>query len=230
MENKNPFKEGTTSWQDYEVMKDLQWHCTRHELKSAQAKTWQIWRQQGLDLAKDEKDNFYKSMFCKHCQTKTVHRKLNSLSIAEDTSIRANMPAKLAEKIKKHYKNMEAFLLRELPSKELEIDHKFPQIRWAGDEPENSPEMNVAEIEKRFILLNRSNNLLKSRACEKCVETKKRGCFPGLKFWYQGTENWDSNISENDEKGCVGCFWYNPNEWRSELQKLIDENKNSQKI
>ena len=40
----NPFKVNTTSFNDYEVMKDLQAHCTRCELKSGQAKTWQTWR------------------------------------------------------------------------------------------------------------------------------------------------------------------------------------------
>ena len=41
--NMNPFKENTTSHNDWEVLKDLQWHCTKCELKSGQAKTWQIW-------------------------------------------------------------------------------------------------------------------------------------------------------------------------------------------
>ena len=40
----NPFKPNTTSYNDFEVMKDLQAHCTRCELKSSQAKTWQTWR------------------------------------------------------------------------------------------------------------------------------------------------------------------------------------------
>ena len=56
----NPFKENTTSYNDWEVLKDLEWHCTKCELKSGQAKTWQVWRQSGIQLAKDEKDNFCK--------------------------------------------------------------------------------------------------------------------------------------------------------------------------
>ncbi len=48
----NPFKnEKTTSYQDWEVLKDLKWHCTKCELKSAQAKTWQVWRQNGIQIA-----------------------------------------------------------------------------------------------------------------------------------------------------------------------------------
>jgi len=40
----NPFKVNTTSYNDWEVLKDLQWHCTKCELQSGQAKTWQTWR------------------------------------------------------------------------------------------------------------------------------------------------------------------------------------------
>ncbi|MBC7795370.1 MAG: hypothetical protein H7Z37_00695, partial [Pyrinomonadaceae bacterium] len=40
----NPFKPNTTSYHDYEILKDLQWHCIKCELKSGQAKTWQTWR------------------------------------------------------------------------------------------------------------------------------------------------------------------------------------------
>ena len=83
----NPFKENTTSYNDWEVLKDLEWHCTKCELKSGQAKTWQVWRQSGIQLAKDEKDNFYKMQFCKTCDMKTVHRKLESLKILDDTKI-----------------------------------------------------------------------------------------------------------------------------------------------
>lgn len=44
----NPFKSNTTSFYDWEVLKDLKWHCTKCELKSGQAKTWQVWRQNGI--------------------------------------------------------------------------------------------------------------------------------------------------------------------------------------
>lgn len=218
----NPFKVDSISFIDYETMKDLKWHCTKHELKSGQAKTWQTWRQMGLDLAKDEKGHFYKNIECTHCKAKTVHRKLNSLEISEDTTIRANMPEALAKTIKTYYKNVDALFLREFPSKELEIDHRFPQVRWGEDELENKPDMPTSEIEARFMLLTRSNNLLKSRSCEACEKTGKRGSMAGLKYWYEGGEDWDKNIAVSDPKGCEGCYWYNPQKWRESLQKLIN--------
>ena len=64
MTNKNPFKERTTSYEDFNTMSDLKWHCTKCKLKSGQAKTWQIWRQSGIQLDTDEKGNFYKTIFC----------------------------------------------------------------------------------------------------------------------------------------------------------------------
>ncbi len=46
MKNTNPFKENSTSYQDFKTMSDLKWHCSKCELKSGQAKTWQVWRQE----------------------------------------------------------------------------------------------------------------------------------------------------------------------------------------
>ena len=220
----NPFKVGSTSYHDFEVMSDLEWHCTKCELKSGQAKTWQVWRQSGISLAKDDKGNFYKKIYCSECDNKTVHRKLLTLKISEDTKSRAGLPSNLAKKVKNIYKNEEAMLLRELPTRELEVDHRFPQIRWNSDEEKNDISMSEQEIRQKFILLNRSNNLLESRYCEKCVATGIRGNFPGIYYWYKGEKEWDSTISSHDEKGCVGCFWYDPYTWREELNKMLDNN------
>ena len=217
----NPFKPNTTSYYDWEVLKDLKWHCTKCELKSGQAKTWQLWRQNGIELDKDEKGNFYKKIYCEICQNKTVHRKLKSLKISQDTKSRSGIPQKLAKRVKKVYSNQEAMLLREMPPRELEVDHKFPQVRWCKDESENKVDMSEVEIKEKFILLTRSNNLLKSRYCERCVKTGKRGHFPGIYFWYEGNENWQGT-SKCDESGCIGCFWYDPYQWREELNKLVN--------
>jgi len=218
----NPFKENTTSYNDWEILKDLEWHCTKCELKSGQAKTWQVWRQRGIQLAKDDKDNFYKTQFCKTCDMKTVHRKLKCLEILDETKVRTGIPVSLARKIKKLYKNEEAFFLREFPAKELEIDHKFPQVRWEGDEEDNKVSMSNEEIKSKFILLTRSNNLLKSRQCERCEKTGNRGNFPGIYFWYLGNETWQGT-SKSDEKGCIGCFWYDPYKWREELNRIVNK-------
>jgi len=217
----NPFKPGTTSYRDFAILSDLKWHCTKCELKSGQAKTWQVWRQQGIQLDTDEKGHFYKIMFCEKCQNKTVHRKLKSLIISEDTNIRSGLPQNLAKKIKEVLHFEEAVFLRKMMPKELEIDHKFPQVRWNKNEAENRRDMSEKEIKQKFILLTRSNNLLKSRFCERCFKTGRRGNFPGIYFWFRGNQNWDKNIDKNDCRGCIGCFWNDPCCWREEINKSL---------
>ena len=50
----NPFKKGSTQYKDFETMSDCEWHCTKCELLSGQAKTWQVWRQEkGIQLDQD---------------------------------------------------------------------------------------------------------------------------------------------------------------------------------
>ena len=217
----NPFKINTTSYNDYEVMKDLQAHCTRCELKSSQAKTWQTWRDaHGIQFAETSpgSNRYDIRKTCANCNSTTVHRQLATLELSINTSARAGISAKLATRIKVLLKYEEAFWLRQMAGNLLEVDHKFPQIRWNVDE-ENNENLTDEEIITKFILLTRSNNLLKSRNCERCVKTNKRGNFPGIYFWYEGDENW--RTEPHDEKGCVGCFWYDPYKWREELNKIV---------
>ena len=221
---RNPFKKDSTQYIDFETMSDLKWHCTKCELKSGQAKTWQVWRQEkGIQLDKDENGNYYKKIFCKKCNQNTIHRKLKSLEILDNTKSRINISKNILKKIKEIYNNEEAVFLRKLSYNELEVDHKFPQIRWKNNEEDFSKYSNE-QLKDKFILLSRSNNLLKSRYCEKCFKTGKRGSFPGIEYWYEGNENW-GNFDKYDCKGCVGCFWNNPYKWRERLKELLEKNK-----
>ena len=219
----NPFNQNTNSYHDYEVMKDLQTHCTRCELKSSQAKTWQTWRDAyGIQFAETSPGSgrYDIRKNCANCNATTVHRQLATLERNINTSARSGISAKLATKIKVLLKYEEAFWLRQLAGNLLEVDHKFPQIRWNVDEEDNENSTDE-EVIAKFILLTRSNNLLKSRNCERCVKTNKRGNFPGIYFWYEGNENWTAD--PHDEKGCVGCFWYDPYKWREELNKIVTD-------
>lgn len=217
----NLFKEKTTSYEDFNTMSDLKWHCSKCELKSGQAKTWQIWRQMGIQLDTDLKGNFYKTIFCEKCKNRTVHRKLKSLEISKDTKIRSGLSQKLAKKIKEVLKFEEALFLRKMLPRELEVDHKFPQVKWDKNEDENNSNMEEKEIKEKFMLLTRSNNLLKSRYCERCHKTGERGSFPGVYYWFKGEKYWDTKIDKHDKKGCEGCFWNDPYKWREELNKVI---------
>jgi len=124
-----------------------------------------------------------------------------------------------------HYPTMGGPLraLIDILPRQLEIDHRFPQVRWRQDEESHDTNMSETDIRSRFILLNRSHNLLKSRYCERCANTGRRGQFPGIEYWHEGDSNWDSSIDSHDEKGCEGCFWYDPYEWREELNNLVKQ-------
>jgi hypothetical protein len=41
-----------------------------------------------------------------------------------------------------------------------------------------------------------------------------------MEYWYRGTKEWDKDINKNDRKGCIGCFWYDPYEWRKSFKKI----------
>lgn len=213
---KIPFKEGTKIYQTFVILSDLKWHCARHELPGTQpAKAIQIIGQNGFKIEK-------KTVSCGQCKEKTVHRRMISFKRGRIFT-RSKLSEKLKKRVKEYYKNVETITLRsDLP---LEVDHRFPQVRWGGKEAENPDNMSNTEIQKRFMLLTRSNNLWKSRFCERCFKTGIRGIFPGIGFFYKGNERWEKKISPFDERGCEGCFWYNPDKWRKALNLIIGKYK-----
>ena len=77
----------------------------------------------------------------------------------------------------------------------------------------------------RFQLLTRQHNLWKSRYCERCAETGTRGIFIGIEFFYEGGPTWPRDIPDDDEQGCYGCFWYNPQKWRQSLNELVAQHQ-----
>jgi hypothetical protein len=100
--------------------------------------------------------------------------------------------------------------------------------RWGEVEESHNPEMTDDEIKAKFQLLKKdstgNHNLLKSRSCERCIETRKRGTPFGIRFWYEGDENWSQDIPQTGkdaEQGCVGCGWYDFETWRTELNKKL---------
>jgi hypothetical protein len=65
--------------------------------------------------------------------------------------------------------------------------------------------------------------------------TDTNNCNPssGIKYYYQGGEEWDKTIptiGKEAEQGCVGCGWYDFEAWRNALnQKLIEFVQNQEK-
>lgn len=213
---KTPFNEGTKLEKIFTILSDGEWHCGKHELPGTQpAKAIQIIRQHGFNIEN-------KTMYCNVCKDKTVHRRLTSLEPVKDSFVRLKLSNKLRQRILKLYNNTEAITMREMPPNLLEVDHRFPQVRWSKDEVYNE-NMTDEEIKKKFQLLTREHNLWKSRFCEKCKETNERGTFIGIDYFATGEKFWDKSLSPNNELGCKGCFWYNPDIWRISLNKKIKD-------
>lgn len=213
----NPFKEGSNQYKDFETMSDLKWHCSKCELLSGQAKTWQVWRQEkGIQLDQDETGNWYKNIYCEKCGIKTIHRKLKSTEIVtENLKARTGIPAHIAKRAKELFNCVDEYSMRTEAAGQLEIDHRTPQVRWTKNEEDNT-NLTDEQIKEKFMLLSRPNNLLKSRICEECVKTNKRGKgYKEIEFWYKGTEEYDDSI------GCEGCFWYSPSKWRMAVNKTL---------
>jgi hypothetical protein len=83
--------------------------------------------------------------------------------------------------------------------------------------------MSEHELHRRFQLLTREHNLWKSRYCEHCNETGERGTYIGIAFFSIGGPRWDPSTPPDDERGCVGCFWYDPECWRQKLNETLTQ-------
>jgi hypothetical protein len=60
---------------------------------------------------------------------------------------------------------------------------------------------------------------------EQCKPTGERGTFIGIDYFYKGGEIWEQSIPDDDERGCVGCFWYDPETWRTSLNAELKKKK-----
>jgi hypothetical protein len=215
--DKNPYPRDTQKWRIFEVLKDLKWHCSEHELPGSQpAKAIQMMRQDGFEFEKVGA-NWEKRMFCKVCNRKTPFRRLKSLTKTQRNISRINMSNKLRRRIIEFYGGKDEILGYKPTGRSIEIDHRVPQIRWKKSEEFYSDNISNEEIKKKFILLTREHNLLKSRFCEKCVRTGKRQPLFGIKFFFEGDEDF------NNKLGCIGCGWNNPAKWKEELNKLAQK-------
>ena len=153
-----------------------------------------------------------------------MHRRLISIEPTNTSFVRFPIPETLRKRILKLFNNTEAITLRELFPNQLEVDHRFPQVRWSKDEYFDA-KMSDDEIYKRFQLLTRENNLWKSRYCERCKQTDIRGTFIGINYFFVGQQKWSSEIPPDDEQGCVGCFWHDPGTWRASLNEVLSQSE-----
>ena len=100
-------------------------------------------------------------------------------------------------------------------------DHKFSEIRWDDEtKAENPDDMTDDEIKQKFQLLTNQRNQQKREVCRTCFQTGKRGTIYGIPYYYAGGSDWDPSIpakGKDAERGCIGCPWYDIEEWRKHL-------------
>lgn len=142
------------------------------------------------------------------------------------------MPAAVISKVLSIYRNIDVIEGRERADGDLVVDHKFPDIRKCSTDHPYDAEMSEEEIRRMFQLLKKddggNHNKLKSEACLRCFQTDLRGTPLNIRFWYEGSEQWDESIPKTGpdaERGCVGCGWYDFAAWRAALNSRIEENR-----
>lgn len=220
----------TTQSKVFRVLEDKKWHCrgcAYRGIESGQlAGGGGI---QGLERGTASRPGLViesESRECPSCNKRLRHDRWTG-RIKEANST-AHIPRKLAMRILAHFKNTDVIEQRQRQDHELIIDHRFPMERWGAVEEKNNPKMSDDAIERKFQLLKKddsgNHNLLKSRACESCIRTGRRGKPLGIKFYYQGNESWPDGVPKKGaeaEKGCVGCGWYAFDKWRTALNEEL---------
>lgn len=213
MSTNNPYASGTQKNRIFEVLSDLEWHCSECELPGSQpAKALQGLRQDGFDLEKVG-SNWAKNIYCETCKRSTPHRKLISLERTAEPIKRVNFSSNLRKRIIDLFGGKDEILGYVPTGRSIEIDHRIPEIRWNDSETELSDSASDDQLRERYMLLVREHNLLKSRNCEKCKRTGLRQPLLGINFFYSGTNKYEGT--------CKGCGWYSPSAWKKQINQDI---------
>lgn len=162
--------------------------------------------------------------YCPNCNLKKTHLILVPLKrgILEGNGYETLSP-KLRKRIIEVLKNIDVYENKN--SQHLLPDHKFSEIRWdENTKSANLDNMTDEEIKLKFQLLSNQRNQQKREVCRICYQTGKRGTIFGINYFYKGNEYWDKNIpkvGKESEKGCIGCPWYDIEEWRKYVIKKL---------
>lgn len=228
---KSKLKAGSSQYKVFTLLSDRIWHCRTCEGKQVASDQYAGGGGiQGLERGnRSGRPGLVietKREYCQTCKKVTTWDRWTGEMREANAS--ANIPSQLAQRILKFYGYRDVIENRQRLPHELVIDHRFPMERWGRSEPNHDVNMSDSEIVKKFQLLKKdssgNHNLLKSRSCERCIQTGKRGTPMGIQFWYSGSENWSNTILHSGveaEQGCVGCGWYDFETWRHALNAKI---------
>jgi len=229
---KSTLREDSCQYKVFDLLSDGEWHCRSCEGKQVASEQYAGGGGiQGLQRGTKSRHGLVietKKEHCLTCSKKTIwDRWTGDLKSANAA---ASIPTALVNRILNVYQLTDAIENRKRAKHELVIDHRFPMERWGQSETSHDVKMSESDIKKKFQLLKKddsgNHNLLKSRSCENCIKTGKRATPLGIRFWYFGDENWNPEIPSSGveaEQGCVGCGWYNFEQWRDALNQKLDE-------
>jgi hypothetical protein len=223
------FRKDSTQLQVFKLLSDQRWHCRECEGKKIGSNQYAGGGGiQGLQRGTRTRPGLVIETSKKYCPTcqqiRLGDRWTGEIKSANSAS---HIPVALIEKILQIYSYTDVIEQRQREKHELVIDHRFPMERWGANEPPHLKSMSDDEIKRKFQLLKKdtsgNHNLLKSRSCERCIRTGKRGTPFGIRFWYQGGEDWPCvhQRGAEAEEGCVGCGWYDFEAWRNALNQRL---------
>lgn len=228
---KTQLQKAPTQLKVFNLLSDKMWHCRRCEGKQIASEQYAGGGGiQGLERGTRNRPGLVietESRYCNNCQRAT--RQDRWIGEIKTANAAAQIPDSLVKKILKIYSYTDVIEQRQRAIHELVIDHRFPMERWGSHEPPHLTSMTESEIKKKFQLLKKdssgNHNLLKSRSCENCIKTGKRGTPLGIRFWYKAGEDWASIHQRGNEaeEGCIGCGWYDFEAWRNALNQKLAE-------
>lgn len=190
-----------------------QWVCGYCNSGSNQpAATFREIKKLGYSFEEHSPNRWGRNMFCKTCNTTRTHYKLLSDKPVFEEKPRITILPTDRKRILKLFEGKDAFTGGTISSTP-EIDHKVPWTRLDNDI--DTSKLSDEKIKEHFQLLTREHNLLKDRACGSCKENSERPPFLGILFWYEGDHQYRDS--------CIGCGWYDGNQWRSELNKRLSQ-------
>lgn len=230
IEYKKTFKKKTTlQYKVFKVLSDMQWHCRTCDYKRIPTKQLAGGGGiQGLQRGTKTRPGLViesGNYVCPNCGLVVGDRWTGEF---KQSTAASTISKKLMNRIMSYYNYIDAIEQRKRLPHELIVDHRFPMERYGDLEDENPDDMTDEQIQKKFQLLKKddsgNHNLLKSRACEKCIQTGERGILLGIDYFYMGSRNWPKDVPEigiEAKKGCEGCAWYDVEQWRQSLNKEI---------
>lgn len=83
--------------------------------------------------------------------------------------------------------------------------------------------MSEEDIRAKFQLMTNQHNEEKREACRKCRLSGKRPPPFGIKYYYEGSEDWEGPQQGREaEDGCKGCCWCDFAVWRKRINEDLE--------